>query len=76
MLPTDAVAAVRELVGPENTAAFIAAAARREVQARALDSLVTSVPPHPHDAGPGGAAAAPGPDGTGSSGETRGTIGG
>ncbi|MFD9813123.1 MerR family transcriptional regulator [Streptomyces sp. NPDC059080] len=76
MLPTDAVAAVRELVGPENTAAFIAAAARREVQARTLDSLVTPVLPHPHDAGPDGAAPAPGPDGTGGSGETRGSTGG
>lgn len=39
-LPADAVAAVRALVGPEHTAAFIAAAARREVQARAMDALV------------------------------------
>ncbi|MFF9480517.1 MerR family transcriptional regulator [Streptomyces sp. NPDC014733] len=73
LLPADAVAAVRELVGPENTAAFIAAAARREVQARTLDALV---PPRPRDAGPGGAAPAPGPGGTGGSGEARGTTGG
>ncbi|MFD8543511.1 MerR family transcriptional regulator [Streptomyces sp. NPDC059649] len=39
-LPADAVAAVRALVGPERTAAFIAAAARREVQARTMDALV------------------------------------
>ncbi|GAA3189266.1 MULTISPECIES: MerR family transcriptional regulator [Streptomyces] len=65
-LPADAVAAVRELVGAENTAPFIAAAARREVQARALDSLMPPAPPvptRPH--GPGGAAPKPGPDGSG-----------
>ncbi|MFI9078070.1 MerR family transcriptional regulator [Streptomyces sioyaensis] len=39
LLPTDAVRAVRALVGPENAAAFIAAAAQREVQARTLDAL-------------------------------------
>lgn len=38
-LPADAVRAVRALVGPENTAAFIAAAAQREVHARTMDAL-------------------------------------
>ncbi|MFE7539904.1 MerR family transcriptional regulator [Streptomyces platensis] len=40
LLPAGAVQAVRDLVGTENTAAFIAAAAHREVQARTMDSLV------------------------------------
>ncbi|GAA2582488.1 MerR family transcriptional regulator [Streptomyces tubercidicus] len=40
LLPAEAVQAVRELVGADNTAAFIAAAARREVQARTMDALV------------------------------------
>ncbi|MEU5542641.1 MerR family transcriptional regulator [Streptomyces sioyaensis] len=39
LLPADAVRAVRALVGPENAAAFIAAAAHREVQARTMDAL-------------------------------------
>ncbi|MBM4794653.1 MerR family transcriptional regulator [Streptomyces sioyaensis] len=39
LLPADAVRAVRALVGPENAAAFIAAAAQREVQARTMDAL-------------------------------------
>ncbi|MEX2973990.1 MerR family transcriptional regulator [Streptomyces sp. C184] len=39
LLPADAVRAVRALVGPENAAAFIAAAAHREVQARRMDTL-------------------------------------
>jgi len=39
LLPAEAVRAVRALVGPENAAAFIAAAAHREVQARTMDSL-------------------------------------
>ncbi|MGX1849103.1 MerR family transcriptional regulator [Streptomyces sp. NBC_01456] len=38
-LPADAVRAVRALVGPENTAAFIASAAQREVHARTMDAL-------------------------------------
>ncbi|MFF4950629.1 MerR family transcriptional regulator [Streptomyces chattanoogensis] len=41
-LPADVVQAVRDLVGPENTAAFIAAAAHREVHARTMDALATS----------------------------------
>ena len=40
LLPAGAVQAVRDLVGTENTAAFIAAAAHREVQARTMDALV------------------------------------
>ncbi|WP_330478167.1 MerR family transcriptional regulator [Streptomyces platensis] len=40
LLPAGAVQAVRDLVGTENTAAFIAAAAHREVQARTMDTLV------------------------------------
>ncbi|WJY39474.1 MerR family transcriptional regulator [Streptomyces sp. P9-2B-2] len=40
LLPAGAVQAVRELVGTDNTAAFIAAAAHREVQARTMDALV------------------------------------
>ena len=39
LLPAEAVQAVRALVGAENTAAFIAAAAHREVQARTMDAL-------------------------------------
>ncbi|MEU9110628.1 MerR family transcriptional regulator [Streptomyces sp. NPDC048483] len=41
-LPADTVQAVRDLVGPDNTAAFIAAAAHREVQARTMDALAAS----------------------------------
>ncbi|MEV4739385.1 MerR family transcriptional regulator [Streptomyces sp. NPDC049555] len=39
-LPAATVRAVRALAGPANTAAFIAAAAEREVRARTLDALV------------------------------------
>ncbi|MFI0712594.1 MerR family transcriptional regulator [Streptomyces inhibens] len=39
VLPSDAVEAVRALVGAANTAAFIAAAAHREVAARTMDAL-------------------------------------
>ncbi|AOT59937.1 MULTISPECIES: MerR family transcriptional regulator [Streptomyces] len=39
VLPAATVRSVRELVGTENTAAFIAAAAEREVRARTLDAL-------------------------------------
>ncbi|MFE2227124.1 MerR family transcriptional regulator [Streptomyces kronopolitis] len=38
-LPADTVRAVRALVGPEHTAAFLAAAAEREVHARTMDAL-------------------------------------
>ncbi|WP_438486984.1 MerR family transcriptional regulator [Streptomyces sp. S186] len=41
-LPVETVRAVRDLVGPEGTAAFIAAAAQREVQARAMDALTAA----------------------------------
>ncbi|MBO1336733.1 MerR family transcriptional regulator [Streptomyces sp. VRA16 Mangrove soil] len=41
-LPAETMRAVRGLVGPENVAAFIAAAAQREVQARTLDALASS----------------------------------
>ncbi|MEU2360757.1 MerR family transcriptional regulator [Streptomyces noursei] len=41
-LPTASVQAVRELVGPQHTAAFIAAAAQREVQARTMDALTAA----------------------------------
>lgn len=41
-LPPETIRAVQQLVGPENVSAFVAAAAEREVQARALDSLVSS----------------------------------
>ncbi|MFB1045102.1 MerR family transcriptional regulator [Streptomyces chrestomyceticus] len=45
-LPADAVRAVRDLVGPENVAAFITAATRREVHARTMDELaVHRTPP-------------------------------
>ncbi|MEU7224883.1 MerR family transcriptional regulator [Streptomyces chrestomyceticus] len=45
-LPADAVRAVRDLVGPENVAAFITAATRREVHARTMDELaVRRTPP-------------------------------
>lgn len=67
VLPAEAVRAVRALVGAGNTAAFITAAARREVQARAMDALASgghrSAPPAP-DTRPDGAdawAGAPGP---------------
>lgn len=36
-LPSGTLAAVRELVGAEQTAAFVAAATEREVKARAMD---------------------------------------
>ncbi|MEV0373083.1 MerR family transcriptional regulator [Streptomyces sp. NPDC050636] len=39
VLPAETVQAVRALVGPENTAAFVAAAAQREVHARTMDTL-------------------------------------
>ncbi|MFJ9612610.1 MerR family transcriptional regulator [Streptomyces noursei] len=42
LLPVAAVQAVRDLVGPENTAAFIAAAAQREAHARAMDALAAA----------------------------------
>jgi DNA-binding transcriptional MerR regulator len=38
-LPAGTLAAVRDLVGAEQTAAFVAAAVEREVQARAMDRL-------------------------------------
>ncbi|MFJ9415018.1 MerR family transcriptional regulator [Streptomyces sp. NPDC101227] len=41
-LPAGTVQAVRDLVGPDNTAAFIAAAVQREVQARTMDALAAS----------------------------------
>ncbi|WP_189174207.1 MerR family transcriptional regulator [Streptomyces lasiicapitis] len=41
-LPADTMRAVQELVGRENAAAFIAAAAEREVQSRTLDALTSS----------------------------------
>ncbi|MEV8451086.1 MerR family transcriptional regulator [Streptomyces sp. NPDC052095] len=40
-LPPQTIRAVQRLVGEENVAAFIAAAAEREVQTRTLDSLVS-----------------------------------
>ncbi|MCB5912067.1 MerR family transcriptional regulator [Streptomyces pinistramenti] len=40
-LPAATVRAVRDLVGPENAAEFIAAAAQREVQARTMDALAS-----------------------------------
>ncbi len=50
-LPTATVRAVKSLTGPDNTAAFIAAAAEREVRARTMDTLATRR--HP-DREPGG----------------------
>ncbi|MEU9118696.1 MerR family transcriptional regulator [Streptomyces sp. NPDC048506] len=44
VLPTEAVRAVQALVGAENTAAFITAAAQREVQARTMDALASRGP--------------------------------
>ncbi|RNL71913.1 MerR family transcriptional regulator [Streptomyces sp. I6] len=41
-LPRDTISAVERLVGSEHTAAFIAAAAEREVKKRALDAMLTS----------------------------------
>ncbi|WP_406740092.1 MerR family transcriptional regulator [Streptomyces atratus] len=40
-LPPETIRAVQQLVGAENVSAFVAAAAEREVQSRALDSLVS-----------------------------------
>ncbi|UZJ30403.1 MerR family transcriptional regulator [Streptomyces endophytica] len=59
-LPADAVAAVRDLVGPAHTAAFIAAAARREVQARTMDALLPGGPQDPPE-GPADTAPRAGP---------------
>ncbi|WP_329162378.1 MerR family transcriptional regulator [Streptomyces sp. NBC_01717] len=42
LLPPDTLGAVQQLVGPQNVAAFVAAAAEREVQARTLDTLTAS----------------------------------
>lgn len=42
LLPARTTQAVQDLVGAEQVAAFIAAAAEREVQARALDALASS----------------------------------
>ncbi|WP_326744690.1 MerR family transcriptional regulator [Streptomyces sp. NBC_00121] len=42
LLPPDTIESVQQLVGPQNVAAFVAAAAEREVQARTLDTLTTS----------------------------------
>ncbi|GHH38353.1 MerR family transcriptional regulator [Streptomyces candidus] len=41
-LPASLVAAVRDLVGYENVAAFVAAATEREIQARTLDALAST----------------------------------
>ncbi|MFK4224482.1 MerR family transcriptional regulator [Streptomyces sp. NPDC019890] len=41
LLPPETIRAVQALVGEENAAAFIAAAAEREVQARTLDALAS-----------------------------------
>ncbi|MEU4492867.1 MerR family transcriptional regulator [Streptomyces sp. NBC_00210] len=41
LLPTETIRAVQALVGEQNAAAFIAAAAEREVQARTLDALTS-----------------------------------
>ncbi|MEU1074507.1 MULTISPECIES: MerR family transcriptional regulator [unclassified Streptomyces] len=41
-LPAHTVRAVQALVGPENVAAFVAAAAEREVQSRTLDALTAA----------------------------------
>ncbi|GAA5613105.1 hypothetical protein Spla01_04273 [Streptomyces platensis] len=59
LLPAGAVQAVRDLVGTENTAAFIAAAAHREVQARTMDALVAG------DTGPSTSTSSPTGAGTG-----------
>lgn len=44
VLPSGTIRAVQRLVGAENAAAFIAAAAEREVQTRTLDSLASNHP--------------------------------
>ncbi len=49
-LPAATVGAVRSLVGPRNVAAFVTAAAEREVQARTMDALATT--PHRHPEAP------------------------
>ncbi|MEU8681280.1 MerR family transcriptional regulator [Streptomyces sp. NPDC048611] len=53
LLPAEAVQAVRDLVGAENTTAFIAAAAHREAQARTMDALVTGRTGNGSDGGRG-----------------------
>ncbi|WP_046494063.1 MerR family transcriptional regulator [Streptomyces odonnellii] len=40
-LPADTIRAIQGLVGPENVAAFITAAAERELRARTLDALAS-----------------------------------
>jgi hypothetical protein len=58
-LPAPTVEAVRGLVGPERVAAFVAAAADREVAARRMDALAAAegeqapVAPDPHGPGSG-----------------------
>ncbi|WP_369357682.1 MerR family transcriptional regulator [Streptomyces sp. cg2] len=42
LLPVETVRAVRDLVGSEGMAAFVAAATQREVQARAMDALTAA----------------------------------
>ncbi|MFH8729749.1 MerR family transcriptional regulator [Streptomyces termitum] len=46
-LPAGTIRAVQSLVGTENVAAFVAAAAEREVNKRTLDALATSHPDSP-----------------------------
>ncbi|MFF1833682.1 MerR family transcriptional regulator [Streptomyces sp. NPDC058231] len=41
-LPVETMRAVQRMVGPQNVAAFVAAAAEREVQTRTLDALASS----------------------------------
>ncbi|MCX3058464.1 MerR family transcriptional regulator [Streptomyces beihaiensis] len=41
-VPAETIRAVRQLVGPENVSAFVAAAAEREVQARKLDGITSN----------------------------------
>ncbi|MFG3495997.1 MerR family transcriptional regulator [Streptomyces sp. NPDC047928] len=53
VLPAATLQAVHDLVGPENTAAFVTAATEREVQARTLDALAAGHrPAEPHIDGP------------------------
>ncbi|BCK69882.1 hypothetical protein Srufu_038350 [Streptomyces libani subsp. rufus] len=71
LLPAGAVQAVRDLVGTENTAAFIAAAAHREVQARTMDALVAGgTGPSTSTSSPTGAGAGCGTASAGDAGST------
>ncbi|MBA0052745.1 MerR family transcriptional regulator [Streptomyces sp. AJS327] len=61
-LPTQTMESVRELVGTDQVAEFVAAAAAREVQARLMDQLTAHGAVHPHPRARPSASAADDPD--------------